>query len=154
MTRISAILLALCAIAFPAWGHEAKVGALELIHPFARATTPAIKTGAAYMTIRNNGQTADRLISASTPASASVMLHANIKDGAVMRMRHVDAIDLAPGASLVLSPAGAFHLMLIDLKAPLKAGTSFPLTLVFERAGKVDLTIEVEAPGSSGAHGG
>jgi copper(I)-binding protein len=71
-----------------------------------------------------------------------VELHTHVMDGTIMRMRKVDAIDVTGGSTTELKPGG-LHVMLIGLKAPLKAGEKFPLTLKFERAGEVKLDVEV-----------
>ena len=130
--------------------HDFKAGSIEISHPFARATTSAMPNGAAYMVLTNRGTTADRLLSATTPVAAEVMLHMNVKSGDVIEMRHVATLDLPAGQKAELSPAGAFHLMLMGLKQPLKLGTVFPLTLVFEKAGATQVTVTVERAGSMG----
>lgn len=120
---------------------------------WARATAGMARTGAAYLTIRNTGAAADRVVSVASPVAATVEMHAHLKDGDVMRMRPVAAIDVAPGAQAVLQPGG-LHLMLLDLKGPLKDGDQFPVTLTFEKAGPVTVTIAVRrnAPAAAGAH--
>ena len=66
-----------------------------------------------------------------------------------MRMREVEkGLEIPAGGSVMLAPGG-FHLMMTGLKAPLKQGTSVPVTLVFEKAGKVDVELAVEAMGAS-----
>ena len=118
--------------------------------PWSRATPPGAKVGAGYMVIKSS--VADRLVGASSPAAASVELHVTEKTGDVLRMRHVKAYDIPAKGSFELSPAGA-HLMLVDLKAPLKAGTKVPMTLRFEKAGEVKIELEVRPLGSGGHHG-
>ena len=115
--------------------------------PWARATAPGAKLGAGYMKITSG--TADRLIGASSPAAARVEMHVTTKQGDVMRMREVKAYDIPAGGTFELAPSGA-HLMLVDLKAPLKQGTKVPLTLRFEKAGEVKVELQVRALGASG----
>ena len=67
-------------------------------------------------------------------------------DDGVMRMREVEAIAVAPGAPIKMRPGSGFHFMLMDLKQPLKDGESFPMTLEFERAGKVEVKVVVQVP--------
>lgn len=118
--------------------------------PWARATPPGAKIGAAYMKITSGGA-ADRLVGASSPAAAKVELHVTEKKGDVMRMREVKAYDIPAKGSFELAPGGA-HLMLVDLKAPLKEGAKVPMTLRFEKAGEVKVELQVRALGAS-SHG-
>jgi copper(I)-binding protein len=95
------------------------------------------------------GSTADRLISATTPVAGSVEMHATIQDGDVMRMQKLDSIELAPDATVEFKPSG-MHIMLVDVAAPLKQGTSFPLTLTFASGENLDVEVTVMGPGASG----
>ena len=117
--------------------------------PWTRATPPGSKVGAGYMAIKSAA--ADRLIGASSPAAAKVEMHVTEKNGDVLRMRQVKAYDIPAGGSFKLSPGGA-HLMLVDLKAPLKEGTKVPVTLRFEKGGEIKVELEVRALRASGAH--
>jgi hypothetical protein len=136
-----------------------KVGALEIEHAWARPSATA--NGAIYLEIENKGAAADKLVAASTAAAAKAELHSHLMDGNIARMRPVEALEVTPGSATVLRPGG-LHIMLMGLKAPLKEGDSLALTLTFEKAGKVDLTVPVRrdaggmAPGGHGAmdHGG
>ena len=96
--------------------------------------------------LKNEGKTADRLLSAASPAAAKVELHAHINDNGVMRMREVNAIDLAPDATVKLAPGG-LHVMLLGLTEPLKKGKAVPLTLTFEKAGSVTVEVAVQGAG-------
>ncbi len=126
--------------------------AVAVTRPYARATAAGQSVGAGYLTLTNPGA-ADRLLSASAPVSQTVELHTMSMDGTVMRMRQVDAIELPAGRTVELKPGG-LHLMLMGLKAPLAAGSQFPLTLRFEKAGEVTVQVKVEAAGASSAgHG-
>lgn len=147
--------------ASPVLAHEYKVGELSIGHPFARSTPPGAVTAGAYLSIANNGKTGDKLLRAVTPAAGLAELHSMSMDGSVMRMRPVSAIDLPPGTTVKLAPGG-LHVMMQDLKRPLKKGDRVPLTLSFERAGdvKVELSVEDAAPAAAstpaaqGAHSG
>jgi periplasmic copper chaperone A len=114
-------------------------------HPWARASTG--KTGVTYLTIVNKGTADDRLISASTPVAQKAEPHTTVNDNGIMKMRPVDGIAVKAGGEAVLKPGG-LHLMLIGLNGPLKAGQSFPLTLTFEKAGKIEATVAVEKAGA------
>ncbi len=106
----------------------------------ARILLPS-RPGAAWLTIRNGGE-ADRLVGAESPAAARVELHTHIHEGGVMMMRKVEGIDVPAGGAAALEPGGD-HLMLFGLKAGLKTGDRFPLTLLFEKAGRIDVEMRV-----------
>jgi periplasmic copper chaperone A len=102
------------------------------------------------MTVANKGPVQDRLLAAATPVADQAQLHTEINDKGIMKMREVPAIDVKPGGQTMLKPGG-LHLMLVGLKQPLKVGDSFPLTLTFEKAGRLDVTVTVEkAPAMGG----
>lgn len=101
------------------------------------------------MTVHNNGKDADRLIKASSPAAGSVELHEMVMEGGVMKMRAVPGIDVGPGSRVELKPGG-LHMMLLDLMRPLTKGDKVPLTLVFEKAGRIEVSVWVEEMGAGG----
>jgi periplasmic copper chaperone A len=144
MWRIVAPVVAGIGLAVAAAAAEvAKVGDLTIHQPWARASLGNAPNSAAYMTLETKGATPDRLTGGSTPVAQRVELHTHIMEGGVAKMRPVDAIEVAPGAATVLEPGGA-HVMLSGLTEKLEAGTTVPLTLVFERAGAVTLEVPVE----------
>ena len=128
--------------------HGSKVGDIDIGHPYASPSLPGTTTGAAYFAmLENKGAAADKLLRASTPVAGRVELHTmNVDAQGVMRMREIDAIELAPKAVIRMRPGMGLHLMLVGLKEPLKDGTSFPMTLEFERAGKVEVSVTVQPP--------
>lgn len=150
--RAAAVALMLMQAAAPlALAHDYKAGDLAIDHPWARPTPPAAKVGGAYLTIENKGKSADKLLRASSPVAGVVELHNMSMEGNVMRMRAVPGIDLPPGKTVTLAPGG-LHVMLQDLRQPLKQGDRLPLTLVFQRAGQVKVELAVEesaAPGTA-----
>jgi copper(I)-binding protein len=107
---------------------------------WARATPVRAETGVIYMTLVNGGTVGDRLLGATTPMAEKVEFHSNMNGNGVMKMRELSAIVVAPGARVTLKPSGT-HAMMIGLKQPLKEGQSFPLTLTFEKAGKIDVIV-------------
>ncbi len=135
--------LALILASLPGAAHDYKAGALSIKHPYAHATVDGQPTGIGFMKFENGGM-ADRLISASAPVSESVQLHRVKMEGGSMRMRRVESLDL-PAASTVTLEPGGLHMMFVGLRAPLKAGMSFPLELRFERAGAVVVKVVIEA---------
>lgn len=145
------LLLAAALVLAPlsAFAADATVGPLQVEHPWARATAASARNGGAYLAVRNTGAAGDRLVAASTTVAGRAELHTNIDDNGVMKMRHVPAIDVPAGGQAVLKPGG-FHVMLMDLKAPLAEGQHFPLTLTFEKAGSVTVDVVVGKPGAMG----
>jgi len=134
LKTMGAVLLALSTTA--AWAD------IRVEQPYARATVPGQMAGGGYLQLQNTGKAADRLLSVSTGVSASAELHTMSMDGDVMRMREVDGIDVPAGQKVELKPGG-LHIMFMGLKAPLKAGDSFPATLKFQKAGDVKVTVTV-----------
>jgi copper(I)-binding protein len=128
-------------------------GAITVEQAWSRATPPRQKIGAAYLTIRNAGDTADRLVAADSPVAGTVELHSMSMTDGVMRMRPVAAIAVPAGGSATLQPGG-LHIMLIGLHAPLRQGERFDLTLTFETAGTVSVPVTVGPVGGDGGHHG
>jgi copper(I)-binding protein len=145
----AALALVVFPASFPAAAHDAKLGPLTIDHPWARATPGQARNGAVYLTIKTSAAEGDRLIRAESAVAGKVELHNHINDGGVMRMRPVNDIPVAPGKLTKLEPSG-LHIMLLNLKAPLKVGDRFPLTLVFEKAGSLSVDVAVEAAGAAG----
>lgn len=150
MTRF---LLTICALMIAcseaASAHSYQLGSLEIGHPWARATPPTAPTGGGFLSVTNKGTAPDRLISASSPAAGAVQIHEMKMEGNVMRMREFEGgLEIAPGATITLAP-GNLHLMMMGLKEPFKAGEKVPVTLVFEKAGKIDIELVVVPMGAS-----
>ena len=128
------MVVGVMALALPAFAHDYEIGELTVDHPWARASAGLMKTGAAYLTITNDGEQADRLIGLATPVAERAALHTVTMDGSVARMRPLQAVEIKPGEPAVLE-AGGMHVMLIGLRAPLEEGETFPMTLTFEKMG-------------------
>jgi copper(I)-binding protein len=124
---------------------------LQIEKPWARATVPGAAVGGGYLTIRNNGAASDRLIGAASPAAARVEMHTMAMEKDVMRMREVKGVDVPAKGAVQFKPGG-YHLMLIDLKAPLRQGDKVPVTLRFEKAGEVRTELSVEPQASAAGH--
>lgn len=128
-----------------------KLGALEIGTPWARATPPNAPAGGGFLKITNTGAAPDRLISVSSPVADLVQVHEMKMDGNIMRMRKVETgLEIPAGGSVTLAPGG-IHLMMMGLKGPLKQGVLVPVTLVFEKAGRIEVELTVEAMGASHA---
>jgi len=139
---------------FAVGAHDFKVGDLRIDHPYATPTLPGLTSGAVYFRgIRNTAKVPDRLLSATTPVAGAVEIHRMQMQGDVMRMRAVPTLEIPAGATVVMKHGAAdgHHLMLLDLKAPLKDGERFPVTLTFEKAGTRQVVAWVQTPRASGA---
>jgi copper(I)-binding protein len=120
---------------------------VEIENAWSRATAPGAKVGAGYFTIRNQSAAPDRLIGASSAVAARVETHVVEKQGEILRMREVKGYEVPAKGSFELKPGGA-HLMLVDIKRPLKEGEKLPLVLRFQNAGEVKAELEVRALGA------
>jgi len=124
------------------------VGSIHITQPWARATPKGAKSGAGYMTITNNGTTADRVNCVSSDASAQCQIHSMTMEGGVMKMRPVEGgLEIKPGETVTLAPGG-FHVMLVTLKRRLETGQTIKTTLKFDKAGTVDVDYSVVAIGA------
>jgi len=127
---------------------------ITIEQPWARATPSGATTGAAYMTIDNKSATADRLTGVSSAVADKLQIHEMKVENGVMQMREISGgLSIPAGGSVVLKP-GSYHVMLIGLKKPLTAGATFPLTLTFEKAGNISVTVPVQAMGAMQDKGG
>jgi len=148
-TRLLALAIAFLAV--PASAQDYRVGSLEIGHLWARATAPTAPTGGGFLTVTNKGTTPDKLISAKSAAAETVQIHEMKMEGNVMRMREQGSgLEIPPGATVTLAP-GHFHLMMMGLKGPLKQGEKVPVTLVFEKAGSIEVELAVLAMGATRA---
>ena len=145
---IALAVLAAVFVSGAALAEDYQVKTLRVSNPFARATPPGAKVAGAFMTIKNVGPDADRLVSVSSPAAGLVEIHEMAMEGGMMKMRALKGIDLKPGATVELQPGG-YHVMLEDLKQPLKQGEQIPVQLTFEKAGVLDIKVNVEAMGAA-----
>ncbi|MBY3135774.1 DUF1775 domain-containing protein [Rhizobium laguerreae] len=120
-----------------------KAGDLEISGGFAKAMLPGQPVGGGSFTVKNNSHVDDRLVSVSSPAAGEVQIHEMVTKDNVMRMRQLkDGIAIAAGETVKLEP-GNLHLMFQKVKSPFKQGDAVPVTLTFEKAGKVDLVLQV-----------
>jgi len=140
-------VVALALISVQVLAHTHEKGDIQVRHPWSRATPPGAKVAVGYMEIRNVGTQPDRLLSATTPVAQRVEMHVTQRDGEVMKMREVKTFEIPARERYALRPGGA-HLMLIDLAQPLKKGDRFAMKLRFERAGELEIEIEVQEIGS------
>jgi hypothetical protein len=144
--------LALMVAPISAFAQDYTVGPLRIVHPWSRATPRGAAIGAGYLVIENKGNIPDRLVSVAAEIAGSTEIHEMKMEGGVMKMRPLaQGIEIAPGANAILAPGG-YHLMFLDLKRPFVQGQRFKATLVFEKAGAVEVEFAVEAMGAPGSH--
>jgi copper(I)-binding protein len=151
---LGAGLIACLLAAPPVRAEDVKAGDLVISQAWSRATPGGAKTGGGYLTIENKGTAPDKLTAASADFAGKIEVHEMTTDNGVMKMRPVEGgLTIDPGKTVKLAPSG-LHLMMMDLKHPLKQGDKLPVTLQFEKAGKVTVTLDVQAVGASGPGGG
>jgi periplasmic copper chaperone A len=154
LSMIRLPLLALAAIAAMAGfahAHEYQIGAIKIGHPWMRQPPTAAKVAGGFMTLTNTGVEADRLIGGTMAAAGRFEVHEMTVVDGVMRMRELrPGLDIKPGETVALKP-GSYHVMFMDLKGPLELGAKIKGTLVFEKAGTIEVEFKVEAPGTKGA---
>lgn len=127
------------------FAHEVKVGDLTLQHPWARATPPGAKVAGGFTVIVNAGAEADRLLGGSAPFADRVEVHEMAMENDVMRMRQLaDGLEIPAGGTVELKP-GSYHVMFMGLKEGLAEGERLKGTLVFEKAGTVEVEWAVES---------
>ena len=143
----------------PARAADYDIGSIHITQPWARATPKGASSGAAYMTITNNGKTPDRVSCVSSDASAQCQIHTMTMEDGVMKMRPEEGgLEIKPGETVMLKPSG-FHVMLVNLKHPLQQGKTVNATLKFENAGTINVeypaaAIGAAAPGAPASEGG
>ena len=145
MKHRSLLLAAALTLASTALAHDYMQGDIHIMKPWSRPLPAVSVNGAAYMTLVNKGKATDKLISISTPAARRAELHDHVMEGGMMKMRPVEAMAITPGEPLVMQ-SGGLHIMLMGLAEPLVEGNSFPLTLTFERAGSIEVTVMIFEP--------
>ncbi len=136
-------------LALPALTSAQHAGALTVTQPWSRATPPGAVTGAAYFEIINAGA-ADTLFRIESPVAREVEMHMSSVEGGVMHMRPMSSVTVPEHGRLRFDP-GRLHVMLIDLQQPLKEGERFPMTLVFQHAGRLSVEVVVGGLGASSA---
>lgn len=140
------VMAALAAFTFgtQAFAHDYQIGDLTIAHPMSFETAETARTGASYMTITNTGTTDDRLVEARADFPR-VEVHEILRDGDVMQMRQLEQGLIIPAGEAVTLEPGGYHVMYMGVTDNFEVGDEFPLTLVFEQAGEIEVTIKVEA---------
>ena len=132
----------------------AHAGDISLENPWSRAAPTGAPVGAGYVTLKNTGNTGDKLVSATADVAGKVEIHEMAMDNGVMKMRPVHGLEIPAGKSVELKPGG-YHIMFMQLKKPLVAGEKVNGTLTFEKAGAVpvEYTIKAMSAGAGGMPG-
>jgi hypothetical protein len=146
--------LAITLFTASARAEDVKAGDLVISQAWSRATPSGAKIAGGYLTIENKGASADRLVGGGGDIAGRVEMHEMAMDNGVMKMRPLDkGLTIEPGKTVKFAPGG-YHLMLMDIKQPLKQGDKVPVTLEFEKAGKVTVSLDVQGVGAQGPAGG
>jgi copper(I)-binding protein len=133
---------------------DVKAGDLVISQAWSRATPGGAKVAGGFLTIENKGTAPDKLISVSADIAGKAEVHEMATDNGVMKMRPLDkGLAIEPGKTVKLAPGG-YHLMLQELKGPFREGEKVPVTLTFEKAGKVAVSLDVQGVGAKGPGGG
>jgi len=141
-------------IAAPVRAEDVKAGDLVISQAWSRATPGGAKIAGGYLTIENRGSAPDKLVKVSAEIAGKTEVHEMAMDNGVMKMRPLDkGLVIEPGKTVKLAPGGN-HLMLQDLKGPFKQGEKVPVTLEFEKAGKVSVSLDVQGVGAQAPGGG
>lgn len=142
----AALILALAASVVAA--DDYTLGDLTIAHPHAFETARTAMSGAGYLTVANNGTQSDRLVEVQSDFPRS-MIHVTETDAnGIARMTHLDTLEIPAGQTVTFAPGG-LHVMFTGLGGyALEAGESFDATLVFEKAGAVDVTFTIEKRGA------
>ncbi|MBX3576369.1 MAG: copper chaperone PCu(A)C [Rhizobiaceae bacterium] len=152
-------LALLIALGVSAYAHEFSVGSIEIVHPWSRVTPPAAPVASGYVKLTNSGTEADRLVEVIAAMAERAEFHRSTVEDGIAQMRPVETgVVIEPGQTVDFE-AEKLHIMFISPKATLKDGEKFPATLVFEKAGRVDVEFAVqrkpaEASESHSGHGG
>ncbi len=153
MSRILALLAAVF-LSGPALAHEVTVGDLQIVHPHIPQPAASAKAAGGFMAIVNNGAEPDRLIGVESDIAMQSEVHESRVDAnGVGTMQHVDFIEIPPGQTVNLE-RGGYHVMFMGLKGPLTEGELHKAVLIFERAGRVEVEFQIDAPmGQGQGHG-
>ncbi|MBR1086010.1 copper chaperone PCu(A)C [Bradyrhizobium manausense] len=153
-TLFALAALSAVVIAAPVRADDAKAGDLVISQAWSRATPGGAKVAGGFLTIENKGTAPDKLIAVSAEIAGKAEIHEMAMDNGVMKMRPLDkGLVIEPGKTVKLAPGG-YHLMLQELKGPFKEGEKVPVTLEFEKAGKVTVSLDVQGVGAQAPGGG
>lgn len=149
MSRILALLATLF-LAAPAMAHDVTAGDLQIVHPHIPQPAASAKAAGGFMGIVNNGTEADRLIGVESEIAAKSEVHeSRVGADGVGTMVHIEAIDLPAGGTVNLEHGG-YHIMFMGLNGALTEGETHKATLIFEKAGRVEIEFQIDPPMGQG----
>ncbi|MBY5863644.1 copper chaperone PCu(A)C [Rhizobium leguminosarum] len=141
-------LAILTTLAASANAHDFKTGTIEIKHPWSKAAPPVAPVLGGYVTIVNTGTEPDRLLGGSSAIAERLEIHESKTENGVAKMRPLkDGLIIGPGETVKLEPDGSAHIMFLKPSKRPAAGEKFPGTLVFEKAGVVNVEFAVQAMG-------
>lgn len=149
MLRIPKTIFAIiaCIASTVATAADYKVGSIEIITPWSRATPKGASTAIGYMTIKNGGAASDRLVGGSIAVADNFELHSMVMDNGVAKMRGLKDLEIKPGQTVRFTPGGS-HVMFVGLKRALAKGEHVKGTLVFQHVGTVQIEYDVAGLGA------
>jgi periplasmic copper chaperone A len=134
-------------------GEIVAAGDLRISHAWTYEVAKMAHAVDVYLTIDNKGGSADRLIAASVDFSDEVQIQAPVLENGVLKTTTVQAVEIAPGQTLTFQPGGV-HLVLQSVQRTFEHGQHFDLALTFEKAGSVQVEVEIEEPADGDDQGG
>lgn len=154
MNRIVMIVAAVLAFAGGVAAEDYRLGPIKIEQPWSRATPKGARVAGGYLKITNTGTEPDRLVGGTAPFAGGFEIHEMSMDGGVMKMRMLrNGVEIKSGATVEFKPE-SYHLMFTGLTRPLVKGERLKGTLVFEKAGTVEVEYVVQAVGAPGPMGG
>ena len=143
LIRLSSLIL-IAALSGSAWAGQYTLGVVSIHDPWSRELPPVAPNGAAYFRVDNGGSASAHIVSVHSPIADRVEIHTHDMEGGVMKMRHVESVEVPARGGVAFEPGG-LHVMLIGLKQPLVAGERFPLAIEFRDSGRVEVEVEVRS---------
>jgi periplasmic copper chaperone A len=129
-----------------------KAGSLEVSDGTTKAMLPGQPVGGGYVTIKNTGDSDDKLIGVESSSAGRAEIHEMAMVNDVMKMRKLDDGIVIPAGQTVELKPGGLHMMFFDVKKPFAEGDKVPVTLIFEKAGKVEIVLSAGAAKGGGDH--
>ncbi len=139
LKTLIAIILGFVALSASAGGMD-----IQIQDPWVQAAPPSVKTLAAYLEIKNNGEKPRVLTNVSSPVFDEIGIHQSVMHGDMVHMEHLKELTIPPHASVTLKPGG-MHIMLTNAKKPLNNGDQVPMTLTFQSGEKIVVTAIVRS---------
>ncbi len=144
LARTAAALAAFLAFVGPSAAHDFTVGSIEINHPWSRPTPPSAPVAGGYMKLTNTGSETDRLVQVTSPIAKRAEIHRSLVENGVASMRPVEGGLAVEAGGTIDFEAEKLHIMFIAPDRQLKDGEKFPVTLVFENAGSIEIDFVVQ----------